>query len=428
MRHLLTLIFIISTSWAANGNDVWLKFDFNGSVAPTEGTVKDKVDAKYNEAWQVAAYAPKFELENGRQGIFLGKTATNLLSPGFSDLSETTAKDIIALLKAKVPVIDSPDARFGKKLLNIDASGIYGGGVSLHFIVPGFMNTKKNNTPGIFAFSFYVRGKGMVEIRAKVPNEISEAPKSVNLTAQWQRVTVWLSATAEAEGTVEIVNNLGFDCSLQIEGLKLENKSSLFNVNKDKADAVYSYDASASPWSKGEGPSGARDKEIYNDVQVSWKDQGVVFPYAEGSYAVWFRPGFNRNDLEDHAVISKGHVFYQLTFQEYGEYSFFRCTDTVSNANGRGEIRAKQPEGLINGEWCFLTATWSNKDHKSALYFNGKLVGERESNYQPANDNARNVFDIGARNGVIDELTIYSRALNADEIYKIFCMGKESIK
>ena len=416
MRHLLTWIVMISTSWAANGNDVWLKFDFNGSIAPTEGTVKDRVEAKYNEGWQEATVKPKFEIENRRQGIVLGKTAPNLLSPRFADLSETTAKDIVASTGAKAAVIDSPDARFGEKLLDLDASGIYGGSVSLRFIVPGYINNKKNNTPGIFAFSFYARGKGMVEIRGKVPNEISEAPKSVPLTAQWQRGTVWMSATAVAEGTVEFVNSLGFDCTLQVEGLKLENKESCFSVDKDKPDAVYSYEASASPWSKGEGPSGARDKEVYNVISVTWKDQGVVFPYTEGSYVVWFKPGFNRNDLEDHAIISKGDVFYQLIFQAYGEYSFFRCSDTVSKANGRGEIRAKRPEGLVNGEWCFLAATWSNKDHKSALYFNGRLIDARESHFEPANDNGQSAFEIDARNGVIDELAIYSRALNADEI------------
>ena len=93
-------------------------------------------------------------------------------------------------------------------------------------------------------------------------------------------------------------------------------------------------------------------------------------------------------------------------------------------------------EEVLDGKWHHVTLTWKrNTALGFSSYLDGNLVESRDSSDVPIPDYETNVY-FGSFNGVgeftngqLDEITIWSRALSAEEVkqsYKVQYTGKES--
>ena len=428
MRILLMLA-LLAAATASAKDDLWLRFDFDGTLEPTGGFAKDDMQVTYLRPYEMvlpgnrllAADAPRFEEDQGRRGLWLGKVATNLLPPGLADLSAPAAGEFAPLAGAKATAAESKDALFGSGMLHVEASNLYGGGVLLKFSLPGAALPDGRLLP--FLFSFHVRGSGKVELRADVAGGQAEAPKSLALDGRWQRASLWLASSNAASAEARLVNRAGFACAFQLSGLKLEKKDRAYaTVGPSGMAAAYGSDFTPSAWSKGQGPS-AVPTNLAERIEVKWRGPEPSFPYAEGSVTAWIRPDFHRGDAEGHGVFARYYMIHSLLFEPYGQLGYFRGEDLVDKANNFGEVRVSRPEDLETGKWGFLAATWSDKAAMTRLYFNGRLLGEHPS-HGDREEQANPSLVIGGwgdpLDGLLDTLAIYSRALSADEVRALF--------
>lgn len=151
----------------------------------------------------------------------------------------------------------------------------------------------------------------------------------------------------------------------------------------------------------------------------------------EGTIEFWFKPDWSGDDAEDFRLfdagttsiyffISKGADHADINPQDFGFY-FEDATDADWQ-----DIEFN-PVGVINaGEWYHIAATWKFNGGFAFLYVNGEQAATSPNvlgPFPPLNPNARFGLEVikyvASRNGatgVMDEIIIYNRALEADEI------------
>lgn len=419
------MLALLAVATASAKDDLWLKFDFDGTLEPTGGSAKDDMRVAYARPYELvlpgnrvlAADAPRFEEDRGRRGLWLGRVATNLLPPGLADLSAPAAGEVAPLGGAKAAAAGASEPLYGKGVLKVEASDLYGGGVALKFSLPGAALPDGRLVP--FLFSLHARGSGKVELRADAAGGQAEAPKGLALDGRWQRASTWLASATPTTAEVRLVNRAGFACAFELGGLKLEKKDRVHaTVAAGGLQAAYGSDFTPSAWSRGEGPSAAATN-LADRLEVKWKGPEPSFPYAEGSVTAWVRPDFHRGDAEGHGVFARYYMIHSLLFEPYGQLGYYRGQDLVDKANNFGEVRASRPQEMERGQWVFLAATWSDQAAVTRLYFNGRLLGERPSHGE-REEQANPSLVLGGwgdpLDGLLDALSIHSRALTADEV------------
>ena len=424
----LTCALALAAAFAAPAvadDDLWLAIDFDGSVEPTAAVPAD-ISVTYTRegtAWSPDGKA--FEADRPRyvdgvngQGLYIGRGTTNLLSKAMADIAfdDGMVKGLQPVGGAKLGQVTTDDAWSGDTALQVSLGGNAGSGVKIPLNVPGGMHDG-TTSPKLFVFSAHVNTDADLEISIRVDGRDDDnwfsTPVTVKAGDSWQRPVAWLFADVAAAAEVSIVSKSGSKADVLIDGLQLEAKER-GHGSGEPGKFPYGRDHDADAWSPGDTSSNT------GRLLVRWKD--AEFPNAEGTMSVWVKPLFNRGDADTHPVVSRSHVFYQLTFQNFNQLSFYRRNEVEEPGKNKwGDVRVARPENFAKGEWALLTATWSNRSKLTRLYYNGELLGEKESQHLTDNGKTNYLF-IGswsnrwALNGVVDELRVYSRAMSADEI------------
>ncbi|MFC1713164.1 LamG domain-containing protein [Candidatus Poribacteria bacterium] len=150
-----------------------------------------------------------------------------------------------------------------------------------------------------------------------------------------------------------------------------------------------------------------------------------------GTIELWFKPDWDGGDGEDYRLfdastgaiyffISKGADHADIVPTNFGFYF-----EDVTDADWQDIIF--DPAGVINaGEWYHIAATWEFGGGLAFVYLNGEEVATSPNilgGFPPLNANIRfglkDVVYVASKNGamgVMDDITIYSKALTAEEI------------
>jgi len=413
--------------------DLWLAFDFENSIEPSGGSAKGQMTVTFSretrgvspEGTECAANGPRFVKGFQGRGLYMGGESRNLLKPELADMEFPAGKveGVDVLEGAAIEQVKTDDAWFGETCLKVQSSKKLGSGVSFPITVSG---------GGFYVFSLHVRGQGQLALRVVKPEGAAWTvgpEKSVSCSSNWSRHAVWVYATDTVSTSVTLATNAGERSEFFVDGVQLEKREKVMGFAfPEKNEYPYGKELSPGPWTPG------RQKSAGDFFCVRW-DQKFMFPIAEGSYSLWFKPCFARGDCEYHSIIERYYQWSNLACWPYCQLNFFRGKNSAEHdqRSDMGQVEVRRPEAFAQDQWCLLTVTWSNAERKSALYFNGELIGQTlsmcDSTY------ANGFMGIGNdgtspsnTNGVLDNIRIYSRALAADEIKKEYEAGMTRLK
>ncbi len=116
-----------------------------------------------------------------------------------------------------------------------------------------------------------------------------------------------------------------------------------------------------------------------------------------------------------------------------GNWIFWHTADLWQFAvyDGGGWVRASTDESLGDEDWHHIVGTVDNTNDKVNLYVDGELVGSADFAADTLDDSDAEIVTIGADSdivdakvhlfiGVIDEFSLYKKALSADEVKQNF--------
>jgi len=203
----------------------------------------------------------------------------------------------------------------------------------------------------------------------------------------------------------------------------------------DETEGTTAYDSAGSnhgnvhgaQWTTGQVGS-ALDFDGVNDyVEVS-DDSSLRFSqYDSFSISLWAKPvlgGFLFSKMR--AFAQYGVFGYELRW--IGLYKF----ELVIEKSGAASVFAGTSNNSAPPDrWYHVTTVYDNKDMK--IYLDGELRGTNFFNYDTGNTTPDKNLAIGVRsydsilqwyfNGIIDEVSIYDRALSDDEIHQHYLAG-----
>ncbi|MBI3986896.1 MAG: LamG domain-containing protein [Lentisphaerae bacterium] len=429
------LLFLGLTAVAPAQDGLWLGWDFENTLEPSGGEARTKASMTLNRDSELVApdgratsdrHQPCFVAGVSGKGLFLGGQAENLLKPDFADMNLDGGElfGISALAEAVLKPAEQ-GAWFGETCLKVATSKEAGSGISIPVKLSG--GNYGPDKPFLYVFSLHIKGHAALSLEIGPASGACSDPKTLQCTDEWKRHTVWMFAGERVEAVVKLKTAGGGESDFFIDGLQLEKKDNA-QVSVAGRNAPRGKDFSPGPWAPG-GKAVQADR-----LSVSWP--GAKFHSPEGTFSVWLKPLFNRDDAEGHVVISRSHMFYQLMFQPQGTLFFARANEGDDRKeNPWGAIGIPRPGKLEKDAWSLLTATWSNADKRTRLYFNGEPLGEKNSFFE-TDMNRNETLQLGVwnpdnldgLNGVLDDLKIFSRALSADEIKAEYERGVKALK
>jgi arabinan endo-1,5-alpha-L-arabinosidase len=171
-------------------------------------------------------------------------------------------------------------------------------------------------------------------------------------------------------------------------------------------------------------------------VHLGVKDEYIEFSNIlepKGTIGFWFKPDWDGSDKEDYRIfdaslggiyffISKGADHADINPEDFGFYF-----EDAADADWQ-DIEF-DPAGVISkGEWVHVAATWEFDGGSAFVYIDGKEAAtspNKLGGFPALHSNPRFGMEVikyvasknGAK-GVIDEITIYNRALTEKEIEK----------
>jgi len=142
---------------------------------------------------------------------------------------------------------------------------------------------------------------------------------------------------------------------------------------------------------------------------------------SQGTAELWVKPNWDGDDNTDHHFFDGGSGTFKnrLTLYKYTDNKLWFWY--AGPTDWSGTMLSYDISSWNNGEWHHLAATWSSSSAK--LYVDGQLVNSSNPGTEPAS--LGSTFYVGidkfltaANSGdaVIDELRVYSRVLDQDEI------------
>lgn len=170
-------------------------------------------------------------------------------------------------------------------------------------------------------------------------------------------------------------------------------------------------------------------------IQVRRTNSLGMSESAERSIAVWVKPeGFPQNNPEDnHTIISKYEHFNPTVSEYYASILWETGTaeDKRITLTGTG-VDAVKAGQVASGQWLHLVFILTAGPTGSRIYQNGSLIGSGSVTYNTTFQ-SEDVL-IGANHrageppccfyvGAIDELRIYDRVLEENEILELFRRG-----
>lgn len=155
--------------------------------------------------------------------------------------------------------------------------------------------------------------------------------------------------------------------------------------------------------------------------------EGSGLPFAlppflsrqEGAVALWLRVAFDPRQPAIRSLIDLGKFgkVYQWTGQSYLTFAlFYHHLDERHDYSCHGSLDGWRP-----GRWKHLAITWSWPHQRRRLYFDGQQVAETAIHRLP---NVVTGFRVGPQAGVVDELCVYTKEIDANEVARLYAAGQ----
>jgi len=155
---------------------------------------------------------------------------------------------------------------------------------------------------------------------------------------------------------------------------------------------------------------------------------------AEGSISIWVKPTWKEGDEKSHTIFSlkwnDGKNGYLALSQGWWEPT--GADRLYFILNNQEHIHCSLPYKLVPGFWSSVTVTWKNGKAKGfcRLYIDGKKVAEKSKSFVSSHLQQGPLFlgtdkgSTSSRNrgveGFMDDLTIFKRCLNDDEVANLY--------
>ena len=156
------------------------------------------------------------------------------------------------------------------------------------------------------------------------------------------------------------------------------------------------------------------------------ESSGLPFPLhtflsrEEGSVALWLRVSFDPRESATRWLIALGRFgsVYQWKGQDYLTYAlYYHHLDERHDYSCHASLKDWRP-----GQWRHLAITWSWPKKRRRLYVDGRLAHESPIRRIP---NIVTEFRVGQHAGTVDELYVYSREIEAEEVARLLAAGQE---
>jgi len=149
---------------------------------------------------------------------------------------------------------------------------------------------------------------------------------------------------------------------------------------------------------------------------------------ANGSLSIWFKPDWNSGDSIINGIAgatTDGDNFFRIEhFLDNNWYAGW----VTGNIDHRAVI-SSATMSVISGSWYHLAVVWDDTTNVTMVYLNGVSKGQNtslvtNSIIQPLRIGSYDATTDGFFNGLIDDVRIYNRVLSADEIKRLYNMGR----
>lgn len=208
-----------------------------------------------------------------------------------------------------------------------------------------------------------------------------------------------MTASAHAQESVDLENGLTLYCSWD-------------------TDMVPDYNAGAKSWT---GVYQQADGHLKHALRITDKPMKIMpngnFTRDQGTLSLWFK--LDEQDASIHqSVISATNFRFQLYRQK--NQVFFMTGAKLPDSNFKWDYSLLlHNKDVPSDQWLHLLMTWDKKNGNKVVYLNSKQAGKTQTPLIEPGPGSQSLTIGDGAPGVYDELKVWSRVLNDEEIQAV---------